>query len=46
MERGGGGGAVGRIRLNTMGANAKIGATADLSPALSTPCATQGMLVH
>lgn len=39
---GGGGGGVGWIRLNTKAGSATIGATAVISPALSTPCATQG----
>ncbi|HSO37921.1 MAG TPA: hypothetical protein VLT33_35580 [Labilithrix sp.] len=40
--QGGGGGGAGWIRLNTKSGSATIGATAVISPALSTPCATQG----
>jgi len=40
--QGGGGGGAGRIRINTKSGAATIGATAVISPALSTPCATQG----
>lgn len=39
-----GGGAVGRIRINTDSGEATLGARARISPALSTPCATQGTL--
>jgi hypothetical protein len=41
---GGGGGGAGRIRIDTSTGSATVGSTAVLSPALSTPCATQGML--
>jgi len=41
-HQGGGGGGAGWIRLNTKSGSATIGATAMISPALSTPCATQG----
>lgn len=41
---GGGGGGVGRIRINTQSGSAKIGPAAVISPALTTPCATQGTL--
>lgn len=43
-ERASGGGAVGRIRINTQSSEATVGAQAVISPALSTPCATQGTL--
>ena len=39
---GGGGGGAGRIRINTRTAQATLGGV--VSPALSTPCATQGTL--
>jgi hypothetical protein len=42
QDQGGGGGGAGWIRLNTKSGSATIGATAVISPALSTPCATQG----
>ena len=41
-NQGGGGGAAGWIRLNTKSGSATVGATAVISPALSTRCATQG----
>ncbi len=43
---GGGGGAVGRIRLNTTSGAATIGSSAVISPAPTTTCATQGMIAH
>jgi hypothetical protein len=39
-----GGGGAGRIRINTSTGAATIGASAVVSPALGTPCATQGTL--
>jgi hypothetical protein len=41
---GGGGGAAGRIRLNTMSGAATIGPSAVISPAPATTCTTQGMI--
>lgn len=41
-----GGGGAGRIRINTGTGAATIGANAVVSPALGTPCATQGALMH
>jgi hypothetical protein len=44
VEGGSGGGAAGRIRINTRSGLATIGASAIVSPALTTSCATQGMI--
>jgi hypothetical protein len=41
-DQGGGGGAAGRIRINTASGSATLGSTAVISPALTTPCTTQG----
>ena len=41
---GSGGGAAGRIRINTTSGAATIGASAIVSPAVSTTCTSQGML--
>jgi hypothetical protein len=41
---GSGGGAAGRIRINTRGGAATLGASAIVSPALTTTCTTQGAL--
>ncbi len=41
---GGGGGGVGRIRINSTSGAAAIAASAVLSPAATTPCATQGLV--
>jgi hypothetical protein len=43
-EGGGGGGAVGRIRINVMHGNPNFDSNSIVSPALTTPCATQGTL--
>ena len=40
----GGGGGAGRIRINTATGSATIGATAIVSPSLTTSCATQGQI--
>jgi hypothetical protein len=40
--QGGGGGGAGRIRLNSNSGSATLGAMAVISPAPTTPCATQG----
>lgn len=44
MDWAGGGGGAGRIRLNTATGAATLGASALVSPALTTPCATQGRI--
>jgi hypothetical protein len=41
-NQGGDGGAAGWIRINSKSGSATVGATTIISPALSTPCATQG----
>lgn len=41
---GGGGGGAGRIRINTTSGHATI--TGVISPALTTPCATEGTFKH
>jgi hypothetical protein len=41
---GGGGGSAGRIRINTAGGSATIASSAVISPAVGSPCTTQGAL--
>jgi hypothetical protein len=45
-SHGAGGGAVGRIRINTSSGMATLGANATISPATTTACVSQGSVAH